>query len=463
MSATALPARHAMSRAPLERLGDVVEFTRRPPGLRRDGPVPFLPMAGIPAGGGVVNELILRERGDLKGARYFEAGDFLLATITPCFQNGKQAVIGDIVGGWGLATTEVLAMRSPALLPEYLAHLFRMPAVHQTLLTRMAGATGRMRIPRSAVQDLRLPIPGVEEQLDLVARLDALGGRVATGVGALRRALDEAPRLRQSLLASGLTGRLDAGLRAGGRTAARDSGAALLKDVLATRTTEALAIGARVATAAGVSADNLPAEIALPRGWTWASLDELALQIQYGTSSKAGDDPSGIPILRMGNVQNGDLNWGKLKYLPADHEAFPALLLREGDVLFNRTNSPELVGKSALVRDLARPASFASYLIRVALHPAVEPAWVSYWLNSPFGRRWARVQASQQVGQANINGRKLRAMAIPLPGRGEQARICALLDDHLGHLSASVAELEGATASATRLHQRLLGQVFAEL
>jgi type I restriction enzyme S subunit len=459
--ATALPARPAVGRAPLERLGDVIEFTRRPAGLRLDGPVPFLPMAGIPAGGGVVDEFALRESGDLKGARYFEVGDFLLATITPCFQNGKQAVIGEVPGGWGLATTEVLAMRSPSLLPEYLAYLFCTPAVHHTLLTQMAGATGRMRLPRSAVQELRLPIPGLEEQHDLVARLDALWGRIATGVGALRAALSEAPRLRQSLLAAGFTGTLDARPPAHDRTAARDSGAALLEDVLATRAAEARAIGARAAPAVG--SDAPPVEIELPRGWTWASIDQLALQLQYGTSSKTGDDPSGIPVLRMGNVQNGELDWDNLKYLPTGHEAFPALLLREGDVLFNRTNSPELVGKSALVRDLARPASFASYLIRVALHPAVEPTWVAYWLNSPFGRRWARGQASQQVGQANINGRKLRAMAIPLPGRAEQQRICALLNDHLGHLSASVAELEGATAGATRLRQTVLGQVFAEL
>ena len=100
--------------------------------------------------------------------------------------------------------------------------------------------------------------------------------------------------------------------------------------------------------------------------------------MQYGTSAKTDDDSTGVPVLRMGNLQNGGLDWSELKYLPTDHEEFPALLLRDRDVLFNRTNSPELVGKAALVRNLPGPSSFASYLIRVVIHPNVEAAWVAY-------------------------------------------------------------------------------------
>jgi type I restriction enzyme S subunit len=283
-------------------------------------------------------------------------------------------------------------------------------------------------------------------------------------VSGLQLAISEAPRLRQSLLVAGFTGTLGAQQASAKRTqtsTTRDSGAALLKGILATRDLEAQALGARVK--APVTADAAPAALELPRGWTWASIDQLALQLQYGTSTKASDDPSGVPILRMGNLQNGELDWDNLKYLPSEYEAFPKLLLREGDVLFNRTNSPELVGKSAPVRETTCPTSFASYLIRISLHPAVEPAWVAYWLNSPFGRNWARTRASQQVGQANINGHKLRTMAIPLPGRAEQIRICRLLDDHLRRLSTSVTELENASVSASRWRESLLSKTFAGL
>lgn len=449
-------------RTPLVRLGDVIEFTPRPASQRTDRPLPFLPMSAIPAGGGIVDDFELREPSTLSGGRYFEVGDFVLATITPSLQNGKQAIIGDgVPGGWGVATTEVLAMRSPLLLPEYLAYLFRTPAVRKTLLDQLAGATGRMRLPRSAVQELQVPSPSIEQQHDLVARLDEIWTRTAAGLGNLQSALDEAPRLRRSLLVAGFTGTLVSEPSASSSTRSRDDGAKLLREILGSRALEARAIGAHSATA--VQANGMPDALALPPGWVWASIDQLALQLQYGTSAKASNDASGVPVLRMGNLQSGELDWNDLKYLPVDHDAFPKLLLREGDVLFNRTNSPDLVGKSAPVRELTQSASFASYLIRVALHPRVDPRWVAYWLNSLFGRTWARDHASQQVGQANINGRKLRAMAIPLPGPAEQSRICELLDNHLSKLSTTVVELGGAVATGALWRQSVLNEAFAGL
>ncbi|MBU6326091.1 MAG: hypothetical protein KGQ89_00535, partial [Verrucomicrobia bacterium] len=86
----------------------------------------------------------------------------------------------------------------------------------------------------------------------------------------------------------------------------------------------------------------------LPVGWEWKSVGEMVDEMQYGTSAKTSEDSTGVPVLRMGNIKDGSLVLDSLKYLPANHEEFPALLLQDGDILFNRTNSAELVGKSAV-------------------------------------------------------------------------------------------------------------------
>ena len=86
----------------------------------------------------------------------------------------------------------------------------------------------------------------------------------------------------------------------------------------------------------------------LPKGWTWTTIEQLLTKIQYGSSKKTSGDTSGVPVLRMGNIVEGKIVRDNLKYLPKEHDEFPELLLNKGDLLFNRTNSRELVGKTVV-------------------------------------------------------------------------------------------------------------------
>src|SRR4051812_14070608 len=126
-------------------------------------------------------------------------------------------------------------------------------------------------------------------------------------------------------------------------------------------------------------------EESLPVGWAWATVDEVIELCQYGSSAKTNEDPSGVPVLRMGNLQDGVLDLTDLKYLPTNHSEFPNLLLRTGDLLFNRTNSFELVGKSAVYGSLPSPCSYASYLFALRFGPACEPKYLCFYLNSHHG------------------------------------------------------------------------------
>lgn len=197
-------------------------------------------------------------------------------------------------------------------------------------------------------------------------------------------------------------------------------------------------------------------ETALPPGWRWSTVGELAVLVQYGSSAKASENPSGVPVLRMGNIVDGKLDLGELKYLPRDHKEFPDLLLKPGDLLFNRTNSAELVGKSAVYKGNPEPCSLASYLIRVRLGNQLSPNLLAYYLNSANGRAWARSVASQQVGQANVNGTKLRALPVPVPPLDEQRRIVAEIEKQFTRLDAGVASLKRVQAALKRYRASVL-------
>lgn len=190
--------------------------------------------------------------------------------------------------------------------------------------------------------------------------------------------------------------------------------------------------------------------------WPLVRLGDLTAEQHYGTSAKANEDPTGVPILRMGNIQNGRLSLDKLKYLPNDHPDLERLILDPGDLLFNRTNSPELVGKSAIYEGFPAQASFASYLIRVRLLPACLPGWASLVLNSQRGRAYMAEVRTQQVGQANVNGTKLAAMPIPLPPVDEQGRILEFLELHRSRAALAQGSIGAAQRRASALRRSIL-------
>jgi type I restriction enzyme S subunit len=166
------------------------------------------------------------------------------------------------------------------------------------------------------------------------------------------------------------------------------------------------------------------------------TLGELCESIEYGTSSKS--EPTGkIPVLRMGNIQDGKLDWDNLVYSNNDIE-IEKYSLKFNDVLFNRTNSPELVGKTAIYKG-EMPAIFAGYLIRIHRNENLLDAdYLTYFLNSNDAKEYGKTVVISSVNQANINGTKLKSYPLPTPSLSEQKIIVAKLDK----LSAETKKLE---------------------
>ena len=133
----------------------------------------------------------------------------------------------------------------------------------------------------------------------------------------------------------------------------------------------------------------------------------------------------------MGNIQDGVVVWGNEKKIPATSEELPALFLKKFDLLYNRTNSAELVGKTGIYLGEDDCKTFASYLIRVQFSKiSSSPRYVNLAMNAPIFRETQIVPLiKKQTGQANVNGTALKNMLIPMPPLPEQHRIRAKVDE----------------------------------
>ena len=151
-----------------------------------------------------------------------------------------------------------------------------------------------------------------------------------------------------------------------------------------------------------------------PKGWEVKKLGDLSTSVSYGTSSPSSTVGK-YKYLRMNNITyEGFLDLTDLKYINMDDAEFEKYSVREGDVLFNRTNSMDLIGKTTYIHDM-EPMIIAGYIIRVRLADSVLPVFVSKFMNTPAMKKKLRGMAKGAVNQANINSKELKSIDIPIP------------------------------------------------
>ncbi|KKG64480.1 restriction endonuclease subunit S [Methanosarcina mazei] len=152
-----------------------------------------------------------------------------------------------------------------------------------------------------------------------------------------------------------------------------------------------------------------------PYGFKIGEIRDLVIETQYGTSKKANEEGRGIPILRMNNITyEGNWDLSSLKYIELDHKEMEKYLVYKGELLFNRTNSKELVGKSAVYRE-EEPMAFAGYLVKLITKSPVISEFIAGHLNSKYGKMYLENMAKNIVGMANINAQEVQRIPIVLP------------------------------------------------
>ena len=165
-----------------------------------------------------------------------------------------------------------------------------------------------------------------------------------------------------------------------------------------------------------------------PKGWDVGCIRDLLESASYGTSEKSAAVGE-FPVLRMNNItRTGRMDFTDLKYMnmkPSEHDRY---LVRSGDVLFNRTNSAELVGKTGVLRGKEKMA-FAGYLIRLRTNVANDPEYLSAFLNSDYAKKMLRGMCKSIIGMANINATEIQDMSIALPPKTLQRSFAARIND----------------------------------
>ena len=193
------------------------------------------------------------------------------------------------------------------------------------------------------------------------------------------------------------------------------------------------------------------------KGWKSGTIRDLVTDVRYGSSRKAADGDSGqYPYLRMNNITyEGELDISDIKTIDIPDEELPKCTVRRGDVLFNRTNSKELVGKSC-VYNRDEMMVLAGFVIRVRLNGRMLPEMLSAFLNTSFSKHMLLGLCKAAIGQANINAQEMQNIGIYIPPIECQKEFV----DFKAQVDKSKAVVQKALDEAQTLFDSLMQQYF---
>lgn len=187
-------------------------------------------------------------------------------------------------------------------------------------------------------------------------------------------------------------------------------------------------------------------------------ISEVCRSLKYGTAKKSQDSGK-VVVIRMGNLQAGEIDWSDLAFSD-DEEDIKKYRLDPGDVLFNRTNSAALVGKTSIYRG-DYPAIYAGYLIKLDYnHEIMDGEYLNYILNSPEAKTYCNSVKTDGVNQSNINAKKIGAFVIPVPTMAEQLAIVKTLSSILTKEKATKEIAEKTIEKIREMKKAILTKAF---
>lgn len=431
-----------------------------------------------------------------------KAGQFIYGKQN--FHKGAFGIIPEELDGFESSADLPAFDVSDKCLPEWIFYYFKQGNYYLEL-SKIARGVATQRIHPEQIYDLEIPLPELKIQKEILKRIYSLENNGFLISNELTHQLSLVKKLRRQLLQDAVQGKLLAkandenefiyppdksggNLISGSNSKAGNNSDKLNRNVaLAHSDNNANKIGfsqietgqellekikVEKAKIVGlkpgksrinrngfkpIDAKEIPFKI--PENWVWCRLEGIANNIEYGTSEKADLNSDNIPILRMNNIQDGKLDLENLKFVKSSIEDLPKLYLKNNDLLFNRTNSWELVGKSGVYHGKDDIMTFASYLIRVQFEKIVSVDFINAYINSSLCRTTQlEPNIIQQNGQANFNGTKLKNIICPLPPLFEQTCIVQKLDELMQYCN----ELEASIKESRAQNEKLLQQVLRE-
>jgi type I restriction enzyme S subunit len=366
----------------------------------------FLPMEAIGEGGSLRLEQE-KEIGEcLSGYTYFRDGDVCLAKITPCFENGKGAVLRGLKNGLGFGTTELIVARPlhGKVIAEFVDYLFRSQVFRDLGESEMYGAGGQKRVPDSFVRDFVALLPPIREQVLLANFLDRETAKIDALIAEQQRLIELLQEKRQAVISHAVTKGLNP------NAAMKDSGVEWLGEVpehwemVRLKTTSSF-------TTSG------------PRGWSERISEDGALFVQ------SGDLTDSLEI---------NFEGCKRVHVEADAEALRTRLAL-GDVVVCITGAK--TGNVAVIESLAEDAYVNQHLCLIRPNNRVHPSFMGLLLKSGCGQtHFALAQYGLKQGLSLEN---VREAPVPCPPYEEQSQIVAYSSEMRSRFWALEAESRG--------------------
>lgn len=349
---------------PMVKLGDVCKFINGDRGKNYPSKDALFPQ-GIPfiTAGNLNDDLSI----SFSGANYITEeryellsnGKVKIDDILFCLRGslGKFAIVGREIPKGAVASSLVIIRPSSQLNLNYLKN-YLSSSLCKNEIKHYENGAAQPNLSAKDLKEFQIPLPPLEEQKRIAAILDK--------ADAIRRKRQQAIKLAEDFLRA-------------------------------------------------VFLDMFGDPVTNPKGFPIGTIRDLVETANYGSSAKASEAVGEYPILRMGNITyDGSIDLKNLKYIDLDEKDKPKYLLKKGDLLFNRTNSKELVGKTA-VYDRDEPAAIAGYLVRVRTNEKGNNYYISGYLNSSHGKTTLLNMCKSIVGMANINAQEMQNISILLP------------------------------------------------
>ncbi|AAM31363.1 restriction endonuclease [Methanosarcina mazei] len=325
----------------------------------------------------------------------------------------------------------------------------------QDLIKEAIGGA-QPNISQTILKNLEVTICPLPEQRAIVSKIEQLFSELENGIANLKLAKEQLKVYRQAVLKKAFEGELTKKWREQ-QTDLPDAGG-LLEQIRKEKEKAAKKAGKKLKQVKPFTEDELEDLNRLPKEWNWVKIGNLTLGVEYGTSAKSKESGD-VAVLRMGNIQNGRFDWSDLVYT-SDKTEIEKYLLSKDDVLFNRTNSPELVGKTAIYKG-EKPAIFAGYLIRInQLSELAVADYLNYFLNCHIAKVHGNSVKTDGVNQSNINGEKLGNYPFPLCSLPEQQTIVQEIETRLSICDKIEQDIETNLEKAEALRQSILKKAF---
>jgi type I restriction enzyme S subunit len=458
----------------------------------------FIPMAMISQIFGVAPSHEVRRWGDIKkGYTHVARGDVAVAKITPCFENGKSTVFGDLENGIGAATTELHVVRPFLINPGYLLIFLKSPFFIDNGIPKMTGTAGQKRLPGDYFASAPLPVPPLAEQQRIVAKVDELmalcdrlqaaqverearrdrlvaaslarvsqpaADDAASDARAAGFHLDHFARLttrpehvkhlRQTILNLAVRGRL----------VPQDPKDEPAEHLLTSIVEQKNLLAGRKTIARRKLLDrpsNEEGGFVVPNGWEWCRLEHVILTAGDGPhfSPSYVERANGIPFLSTRNITADGFQLADLKYVSeADHREFSRKIqAKKGDLLYTKGGTTGV----AIVNDL--DFEFSVWVHVAILKIPTEQIYSRYIavaLNSPHCYEQSQ-RLTHGIGNRDLGLTRMVRITIPLPPLAEQRRIVAKVDELMALCDQLEASLAAAATDRARLLESLLHEALA--